>query len=228
MNAIYLHKPDGTATKWSQCGNCGSVVCPGNFDISERCCTCYDCGLPLGKDERTAYYEREKLPKWKWFIVRVLGLSGRIERRDRSMYHRKCEQDRRSKRDAEKLESAELVAEYAGPVYFDGGHGSMGDGYFSDVYELAEWIDDQEFLAEGDNRPQFAFCCTEHPFPIISSDRLIESYCDDMDEDAADRLDGIDELDAACAIFSEANSGVISWYEDRNRKVRIPPARATA
>ncbi len=226
MNAVYLHKPDGTATKWSQCGKCGSVACPGNFDISEKCCTCYDCGLPLGREEQTAYYEREKFPKWKWLIVRILGLKGRIARRDRSLYHRKCEQDRRVKREAEQLESAELVADYDGPVYFEGGHGSYGDGYFADVNELAEWLDDQEFLAEGEDRPKFAFCCAEIPFPRISADRLIESYCDDMDEDAAERLEGIEGLDAACVAFSEANRGVISWREDRKRKVRVPPLRA--
>lgn len=217
MNAIHLHKPDGSETGWSQCGECGSVACPGNFDISEKCCTCYDCGLPLGKDEKTAYYEREKFPKWKWFIVRILGLSGRIERRDRSLYHRKCEQDRCAKREMEQLESAELVENYDGPVYCDGVRGSYGDGYCASVDELADILDD-----EDEDRPEFAFCCTEHPFPGISAERLIESYMDDMDEDAGDRLDGVEDLEKACAAFSEANKSVTSWYEDRKHKVRVP------
>ena len=67
-----------------------------------------------------------------------------------------------------------------------------------------------------------AHCCTEQPFPLITADRLIESYCDDMDEEAADRLEGRDELDKACAAFSELNKGVISWYVDYKRKVRVP------
>jgi hypothetical protein len=41
------------------------------------------------------------------------------------------------------------------------------------------------------------------------------------------RLEGRDELEAACAAFSELNKGVISWYEDRKHKVRIPPAQIT-
>ena len=69
--------------------------------------------------------------------------------------------------------------------------------------------------------------CTEHPFPAVTAERIIESFLDDMDEDAGDRLDGMDDLEKACAVFSEANKGVISWYEDRKRKVRIP-ARVAA
>ena len=223
MNAIYLHKPDGTQTKWSQCGNCGSIASPGNFDISEKCCTCYDCGLPLGKDERTAYYERENFPKWKKVVIQLLGLEGRIERRERALYHRKCEQDRRRKCELAQLEAAELVENYDGPVYCDGVRGSYGDGYCANVEELAEYLDDEE---DQSSRPEFAFCCTEHSFPAVSAEKIIESYLDDMDEDAGDRLDGVEELEAACAAFSKANEDVKSWYEDRKHKVRVPAPAA--
>jgi hypothetical protein len=76
MNAHYLHKPDGTPTKWSQCGECGSVAAPGNYDVSVKCCTCYDCGGPLGKDEKIPY----------------------ADGRGRSLYHRDCELKRRHER----------------------------------------------------------------------------------------------------------------------------------
>lgn len=197
MNAIYLHKPDGTATKWSMCSECGQVACPGNFDISERCCTCYDCGKPLPKDERIRYAEGKGY----------------------SLYHRECERQRYQKRMAEQLEKAELVADYDGPVCFEGRHGSYGDGYFSDVHELAESLDDDE---DQSFRPAFAFCCKEVPFRMLDVSNMLESACEEMDEDAAERLTGIEELEAAVAKFNEANKGVIAWYEDRKRKVRIP------
>src|SRR6185437_4591076 len=136
MNAVFLHLPDGTPTKWSMCSECGTVASPGNFDLSEKCCTCYDCGKPLPKDERIPYADG----------------SGR------SLYHRKCEQARRMKRDAEALDAAELVRDYDGPVYCDGRRGSYGDGYFESVMELAEDLDMDD---DQSSRPEFAFCCKE-------------------------------------------------------------------
>jgi hypothetical protein len=197
MNAHYLHLPDGTPTKWSQCGVCHSLGCPGNFDLSEKCCTCYDCGLPLPKDERVPYADGKG---------------------HRSLYHRECEGKRRNEREQKQLEEAELIPEYNGPVYCDGRSGSFGDGYFADVDELAE-----DFEGEDDT-PEFAFCCTEHPFPAINVSGLLESSCDDMDDDAYERLEGIEELESACEAFREKNSGVTSWYVDYKRKVRIPHA----
>jgi hypothetical protein len=186
------------------CGECGTAAAPGNYDVSVKCCTCYDCGAPLGKDEKIPYADGKG---------------------NRSLYHRECEQKRRDLHMAEQLEKAELVPDYDGPVYCEGvPGGSFGDGYFSDVSELAETLDNEE---DQSGRPEFAFCCTEHPFPFINLSGILESACDDMDEDAYERLDGVEELEAACAAFTEANKGVISWYEDRKHKVAVPPAEAS-
>ena len=83
MNAIYLHLPNGTPTKWSMCGECGTAAAPGNYDVSVKCCTCYDCGAPLGKDEKIPYADGKG---------------------NRSLYHRECEQKRRDLHMAEQLE----------------------------------------------------------------------------------------------------------------------------
>ena len=104
MNAIYLHLPDGSPTKWSMCTECRIVAAPGNFDLSQKCCTCYDCGEPLPKDQRTPY----------------------AEGKGKALYHRECEQKRRAKRDMEILEKAELVTGYDGPVYFEDYMGRTG------------------------------------------------------------------------------------------------------
>jgi hypothetical protein len=195
MNAIFLHRPDGTATKWSMCSECGRVDAPGNFDLSQKCCTCYDCGQPLPKDERVPYYSKG----------------------GNALYHRACELARRSKRDAEVLEKAELVVGYDGPVYLEGvGCGSYGDGFFSDVHELSEHLD----FHEGD-QPLFAFCCTSRALHLdleaILQDAMAELY-----EDCADAMSGLEELEAAVGAFNAANASVLTCYPDHKRKVAIP------
>lgn len=194
MNAVYLHLPNGEPTGWSMCGECHSVACPGNFDLTVKCCTCYDCGKPLAKDERIPY----------------------ADGKGRSLYHRECERRRRMERDAEALEKAELVIGYGDPVYCEGRRGSYGEGYFADVVELSE------SFGEGEEIPEFAFCCESTPFAVPDASDLIESACEEMDEDASDRLDGVEEFEKAVDAFNKINDGVIAWYEDRKRKVSVP------
>lgn len=215
MNAVYLHLPTGQATGWSMCSECKRVASPGNFDISQKCCTCYDCGKPLAKEERTPYHDPERIPAWKKAVARFLGL--KIKRRDRSLYHRACEQKRRAEREAARLEKAELVEGYDGPVYMEGIKGSYGSDYCANADELAEIIEDDEEL----DRPEFAFCCEEIRVHL-DVDRFIESAREEMDDDAADRLDGVEELTKAIEAFNQANRLNVSWYVDYKRKVRIP------
>jgi hypothetical protein len=197
MNAIYLHLPDGTETKWSMCSECHTVAAPGNYDLSAKCCTCYDCGLPLPKDERIPY---------------ATG-------KGKALYHRECERKRRAAREAEILENAVLVTDYDGPVYLDGvGSGSYGDGYFADVYELSEHLDNYE-----GERPLFANCCEERGFSI-NLDSILESATEEMHEDCMDDLVGVEELGAAIRAFNEANKSIRAWDPDYKRKVAIPDA----
>ncbi len=197
MNAIFLHMPDGTPTKWSMCQECGAVAAPGNADLSEKCCTCYDCGKPLPKDERIPYRDGT----------------------GRSLYHRECESRRRMQRDAEALEAAALVPDYDGPVYCEGRRGSYGAGYFENVIELAEDLDMDK---DQSSRPEFAFCCERIPLHPPDASDLIESAVDGMDDDVIDRLDGVDELEKALCAFNKLNEGICSWSEDRKHKVAVP------
>ena len=200
MNAIYLHLPDGTATKWSMCTECGQVAAPGNYDLSQKCCTCYDCGEPLPKDERIPY----------------------AEGRGKSLYHRACQEKRYAKRQAELLEKAELVSDYDGPVYCEGVGGSdYGDGYFSSLDVLTESLDDE---ADDTNRPEFAFCCTGSAVSI-DLNSILENACEEHFEDARDSLEGVEDLEEAVKLFNFRNSTTMSWYEDRKHKVAVP-ARA--
>lgn len=194
MNAYFLYKADGSKSGYSACGECGQLALDANFDVSEKCCTCYECGLPIPKSERNA----------------------------RNIIHcRSCEKLRKERFRQEALEKAEIAVDYDGPVYYEGGRGSFGDGYFANVQELAEWLSDQD---EEDLpvRPAYAFCCEAVPFRCPDIDGILESAADDMDEDILDRLYGTEELAAALKAFADANEGVVSYYEDRKRKVAIP------
>lgn len=195
MNAVFLKTPAGTDTDVSICGKCGTPARgKTNFDISERCCTCWECGKELEKGE--LHYAH---------------------------YHQECDRKRRALIDMNRLEKAELVEDYDGPVYFEGGHGSYGDGYFADVYELAEWLDDQGFLSGGNNRPEFAHCCTSSPVASIDAGNILENATEEAFEDAIDQLSGVDELRAAVDVFNAANKEVLSWDWDVKRKARVPP-----
>jgi len=194
MNAFYLHKPDGTRTEVSACGGCGLVAAAGNYDISERCCTCYHCGQPLSDDDKKA----------------------------RRQGHSECDQGARAQRGIERLEKATLVPEYDGPVYFEGGHGSLGDDYFATPDELAEYLDD--YCEDDSSRPEFAFCCTSRPI-ALSVDDIIYSATEEAYEDASGDLSGVDELREAVRLFNEANKALLTWDMDPKFKAAIP-ARA--
>lgn len=114
MNAIELHKPDGTPTGWTMCGVCGEVARPENRDLTEKCCACYRCGLPLTQ----------------------------IEKRCHSIYHVSCERMGCAEAEEVRLEGAVEVTDYEGPVYLEGiGRGTFGEGCFSDIHELVESLD---------------------------------------------------------------------------------------
>lgn len=147
------------------------------------------------------------------------------EKQGFSLYHDECQRKMRQHREETQLESAELIDNYADPVYFEGGHGSYGDSYFSDVDELAEWLDDQD---EDFKRPEFVHCCEVIPFKGLDTANVIENLTDDMFEDASDQLNGEVELDTAIREFNKANEGLISFYVDHKRKVRVPPAQVQA
>lgn len=203
MNAYYLHKPDGTQTNVSICGECGKLARgKSNFYISVKCCTCFDCGHPLGEDER------------------------RFE--NRRLYHRKCENKRRTERDAERLEKAGLLEDYDGPVYADGyGHGSYGDGYFADVAEFIDHFESRYSVDESADWPEFVYCCTATPVAGLDLDSILASHCEDAFEDAfedaRDSLTGVEELQIAVNTFNARNANVLSYSPDYSRKVAVKP-----
>lgn len=197
MEAIFLKRPDGTETDISICGKCGSPARGRtNFDVSERCCTCWECSGELTTEERQCGH-----------------------------YHKACDKKRRAIIEMKRLEKATLVEDYDGPVYCEGvPGGSYGDGYFADVQELADMLDDGD-VDESIVREEFAYCCTSSPVAGLDVDSILESATEESFEDAIDHLVGVDELRAAVEAFNEANKAVLSWDSDYSRKVRIPAVR---
>jgi hypothetical protein len=184
MNAYFLHKPDGTKTDLSACGVCGKLARGvTNFDISEKCCTCYDCGKPLGEER---------------YVSNII-------------YCRNCDSKRRAKVEADRLEKATVLENYDGPVFWDGGHGSYGEGYYENADELSE---DDDFEGE------YAYACTSRCL-ILDLDNVLENLCEEMHEDAIDDLNGVEQLQAAVNVFNEANKSVLTYDVDYKHKVRI-------
>ena len=116
MNAYFLHKPDGTQTGISVCGRCGQVAAAGKFRISEICCSCSQCHLPLSEDELKM----------------------------RCMEHLACSRKRHAEAKAKCLENAEIVEDYSGPVYLSDVTGDLGDGFHSSVEALVEELECSE------------------------------------------------------------------------------------
>lgn len=168
MNAFYLHKPDGTPTTVAMCGVCGRALL--DYAIAERCCRCGHCGNLLSEEEQ----------------------------KENRSYHSECSRTWRAKRELAQIEKAILAADYNGPVYYEGGCGSYGDGYFSDVQELADYLDDQS----DDARPSFAFCCTGRAI-FLDVDRILENATEEAFEDASEQLRGVDALRTAISVFNK-------------------------
>lgn len=187
MNAYYLMRPDGTRSGYTACGRCHVAALEANIDISELCCICRYC--------------KKELPE---------GVS-----RQNRLYHDECEVIMREESNRKALDSAELVEGYDGPVYFEGGRGSFGNGYYADAQELAESL-------PVEKRPAFAFCCEQWPYQGIDLDNVLENLCEEMFEEARDHLNGVEELEGAVVKFNEANQALTSWMEDRKRKVAVP------
>lgn len=121
-----------------------------------------------------------------------------------------CWRANHAKRDMERLDDAEELADYAGPVV----HG--GEDYYPSVSEYADMCDN------GLNElPEFVHTCTIHHYHI-SLDDVIQSLRDEASlEDEHDFL-GLKELQAAVDIFNKVNEKFEYWRENSKHKVRVP------
>jgi hypothetical protein len=195
MIPFELFKADGTATGIWACGKCKLIV--HGYDAAarqraEECCTPGKC--------RECGAEKAEADKC-YTACRI------------------C-QDRK---DAEKLQvriaAAEKLDTWDGWVFWDG----LGDndGFFQHLDGLLEWWEDEEH-AEGDELPAYIFCCKTIPFRKADVDEVIERCTEDTFEDAADQIEGKDELALALEAFNTANVGLVSYEPDWKRMVKVP------
>lgn len=188
MNAYYLHRPDGTQTTAAACGTCHGIHL--SIETAERCCLCTFCKTLLGNNET--------------------GIAG---------IHTQCRNTRDQQSEERAFALAEPVTDYDGPLFCEAaGSGSFGDGYFADLDELYESLED----IPVDSWPEFAFCCTGTQFRI-DPDHVLEAATENMFEDAYDHLDHKEFFVRAVEVFNELNKSVISYEPDYKHKIAILP-----
>jgi hypothetical protein len=77
--------------------------------------------------------------------------------------------------------------------------------------EVGDAID--QYL-EG-HEPEYVWGCKDVGVPKVDSESIVESLIDSMWEDAdASDLNGMEELDAALAVFNKANQSISVWQPD--------------
>jgi hypothetical protein len=115
----------------------------------------------------------------------------------------------------ERLEKATLV-EYDGGFLYANHLPGGRDGYFQDMEELLDCLEDDDELV------LYAFCTTPNRHDLDLG-RILENACDDGYEDMEGHLAGTKELQAAIDVFNEANREALTSYAvDYKRKVAVP------
>jgi hypothetical protein len=85
--------------------------------------------------------------------------------------------------------------------------------------DLLDYLADER---DREQRPQWAYCCTEVPLRKMDAHDVTYSVFEEHHEGAEERATGWDELQAALDKFIETNKGIVSYEADYSRKVRIP------
>ena len=156
----------------SACGVCNSIASKGNYRVSERCCTCWHCHGPLGKD-----------------IVS-------------SHYHRICEDLVRRQMNSDRMAAAELVTDYAGPIFTEEYDiGGWGEGFYCDIEELRDYLMEDEYPPDI----EFAYCCKPRHYGQLDLGSILEDACEDLHDQACTDFEGTEELQKAIELFIKSN-----------------------
>lgn len=185
MNAKRVCLEDGTKLDAWRCGECGLIYAGASQDFADNCCKCQECGISTNKPGEAR---------------RHLCL--------------KCCGPHYAKKDAEKLERAEEIVGYDGPVVID------GDRYYSNVEELADERD-------GEDLPEFVFTC-DRLHHTLDADDIIQQLDENAGLEEPVDFEGIAEFRTAVAAFNSANFHLEYWMPDEKHKVRVPKDSDTA
>ena len=118
-------------------------------------------------------------------------------------------------RERRKLQRAQIVTDYDGPVFSDHCDGDWGEGYSSDMAGLIESLDLR------DDAPAYCWPCNSEPLQI-NFESVIDNACDDQHEDARNQIVGLDALELAVEQFNAAQT-CTSYYPDHTRVIVINP-----
>jgi hypothetical protein len=97
---------------------------------------------------------------------------------------------------------AEKVTEYDDVMY-----DPRDDRFFLEMDEITDW-----FEGNGFAMPEWVFTCKEVYMRRVDANDVIEMAVADLHDEAADDIDGKDELNAALSAFYEANKNIKSYY----------------
>jgi hypothetical protein len=120
-------------------------------------------------------------------------------------YHTRCHECSEKVR-FEKANKIKLD-EYQGKGFYSESFG-WNEGYFFDIDELLDYCDGEQISV-----PKYVWGCTEVPV-TIDADDILERATEEAFEDAIDNLEMVDELVEFCKKFNEANSDVITYWND--------------
>jgi hypothetical protein len=118
---------------------------------------------------------------------------------------------------AGRFSKAEKVRTWDGAVF-------MGDQFFSSMAELLDHLSHST-----DEWPEFVWASTvKNVIPTLSVDDVVESSLAENGTEGMDvgDLDGVDELKAALDRFTEANSGLHTYWADYTKAVILSPRPA--
>ena len=139
--------------------------------------------------------------------------------------YRLCD-DCQVKRDVEtnvkRLAEAEKLETWDSWVYQDGA--GQQDGFFPSMEDFLTWLEERDD-EEGTDWPQYVHVCEEIPFDAVDPSDVYERCTENSFDEASDQLQGLEEFEAACAAFNEANKGLVSFTPDYKRAVRVPPRK---
>jgi len=193
-NEVQLRDNDGQLVMAWMCGVCKRVYPERTAYCSAKCCTCLVCG-------------------------KVADLVDDSIRGHVATVCRKCWGPYYAKIDSDRLDRAELIEDYSGPV-------CIGDRYFPDPEEAVEYLADSR---EGPDMglPEFVHTCKVIPYSLDAVE-IVNNLLENAgveDSDFQD-LDGVKEFEKAVDAFNKANEQNVYWEEDSHHKCRLTPIPA--
>lgn len=142
----------------------------------------------------------------------------RIPQHERGRTCSECQskewREKDAKKEAERFEAATKITE----AEYKGEHVYCGDKYYDSVEDAVDG-----YLAGQE--PEYVWACKEHGIPTIDLEDVTTNILDNMWEDAdTSDLNGIDELEAALALFNKANDPIQLWEPDYSTAILVEKA----